>query len=474
MVETSGPRKILIGKEAVFTVKIRNGGDGAANNVVVSINIPSNAEVLATQPSAGVMRGSTGPTRSEATEWHIARLEPRGRETLTLRLVPRKSSPIDLAVKWNCSAEGSQTIVEVQEPKLAMTMSGPSEILYGQSKIYKLTLANPGNGDAENVSVSLLPMGRSTEAPTSHRVGTIKAGASKTIEVELTARQAGTLSIKAEAVADGGLRAETAEQVVVRRAGLKIDVQGPKAKFAGTPATYHLQISNSGNASAEKVQISAALPPQAKFVSATGGGQLDGGQAKIVWNVGSLPAGAERSFDVHCVLLAPGENRLQVAAAASDDLAGQTFTTTRVEAVADLKLEVRDPQGPVALTDEAVYEVVIKNRGTKNAEGIDLVVFFSEGLEAIACQGHGHQIDRGQVTFKTIASLAAGSEIVLRVNARAEVAGNHIFRAEVACHSPPAKLAAEETTLFYGDDSAEKPAKLREGGPADQLQPVER
>ncbi len=87
-----------------------------------------------------------------------------------------------------------------------MTMSGPSEILYGQSKIYKLTLANPGNGDAENVTVSLLPMGRNSEVPTSHRVGTIKAGLSKTIEVELTARQAGTLSIKAEALADGGLR----------------------------------------------------------------------------------------------------------------------------------------------------------------------------------------------------------------------------------------------------------------------------
>jgi hypothetical protein len=53
------------------------------------------------------------------------------------------------------------------------------------------------------------------------------------------------------------------------------------------------------------------------------------------------------------------------------------------------------------------------------------------------------------------------------------VAGSHIFRAEVVCHSPQAKLAAEETTLFYGEESAEKPTKLRDGEPADQLQPVE-
>ncbi len=187
----------------------------------------------------------------------------------------------------------------------------------------------------------------------------------------------------------------------------------------------------------------------------------------------ALQPGVERAIDVHCILLAPGENRLQVASSAADDLAGQAVAMTRVEAVADLKLEVRDRQGPVALTDEAVYEVVMRNRGSKNAESIDLVVFFSEGLEATACQGHAHQIERGQVVFKTIPSLAAGGEIVLRVHARADVAGSHIFRAEVVCHSPQAKLAAEETTLFYGEETAEKPARLREGEPAGQLQPVD-
>lgn len=473
VVETSGPRKVLIGKEAVFVLKIRNAGEGAASNVAVQINVPNYVEVLSMQPSSGNLRGSSGPVLSEPTEWFINRMEPRGRETLTLRLVPRKSAPIDLGVQWTCSAESSQTVVEVQEPRLLMSLAGPGEILYGQSKIYKLTLTNPGNGDAENVTVALLPMGRSNDAPTSHRIGTLKSGQSKTIEIELTARQAGTLSIKAEATADGGLHADAAEQVIVRRAALKIEVLGPKAKFAGTPATYRIQIVNPGNATAESVQLSALLPPQAKYLSASPGARVDSTPGKVTWSLGALQAGAERTVDVHCLLQVPGDNRLQVAATGADDLASLAVVNTRVDAVADLKLEVRDPQGPVSINDEAMYELVLRNRGTKSAEGIELVVFFSEGLEATACHGHPHQIERGQVVFKTIPSLAAGSEMIVRVNARADVPGNHVFRAEVACHAPLAKLAAEETTLFYGEDNPEKPPRMREAAPLEPLQPLQ-
>lgn len=473
VVETSGPRKVLIGKEAVFVLKIRNAGEGAANNVAVLVNVPNYAEVLSMQPSAGNLRGPSGPVRSEPTEWFINRLEPRARETLTLRLVPRKSVPIDLGVQWTCSAESSQTVVEVQEPRLVMSLAGPGEILYGQSKIYRLTLTNPGNGDAENVTVALLPMGRSTDAPTSHRVGTLKSGQSKTIEIELTARQAGTLSIRAEASADGGLHADAAEQVIVRRATLKIEVLGPKAKFAGTPATYRIQLINPGNAAAENVQLSALLPPQAKYISASAGGRPDTTPGKLTWNIGALQAGGERTVELHCLLQAPGDNRLQVAATGADDLASLAVVNTHVDAVADLKLEVRDPQGPVSISDEAMYELVLRNRGTKSAEGIELIVFFSEGLEATSCHGHPHQIERGQVVFKTIPSLAAGSEMIVRVNARADVPGNHVFRAEVACHSPLAKLAAEETTLFYGDDNPTQPARMREAPSSEPLEPLQ-
>jgi uncharacterized repeat protein (TIGR01451 family) len=450
-VEASGPRKVLIGKEANFVVKIQNAG-APANNVNVTVNIPNYVEVISAQATTGAAHPPAPGERQEPLEWKIDRLEAGSEETLNLKLVPRKSTPLDLAVHWTFTPESSQTLVEVQEPKLTMAISGPEEVLYGQSKIYKLTVANPGNGDTENVTVGLLPIGRAAESAANHRLGTLKAGESKTIDIELTARQAGAVSIKAQAFADGGLRAEAAEQVLVRRANLRVEIAAPKVKYAGTVGTYRVKVINAGNATGENVNVAAMLPPDAKYVSSNGGGRMDTQLGKVNWTIGTLQPGAERVFEMQCSLTSPGENRTQFVAMADGDLSTAATSTTHVEALADLKLELRDPQGPIAVGDDTVYEVHVKNRGTKPAEDIELAVFFSDGLEATTVEGGSHDIGPGQVVFKPLAMLAAGDSAVFRIHARAERAGNLVFRAEMVCQSPQMKLAAEEATHFYGDD----------------------
>jgi uncharacterized repeat protein (TIGR01451 family) len=463
-VEATGPRKILIGKEAQFIIKIRNTG-AAANNVTVTINVPNYAEVTSLQVSSGTAPAPTPGSmeRREALEWKIPRLEAKGAETLTLKIVPRKSTPLDLSVQWTYTPEASQTLVEVQEPKLVMTLAGPDEVMYGQSKLYKLTVSNPGNGDTENVMVALLPVGRASEGVANHRIGTLHAGESKAIDIELTARQAGAITIKAQAFADGGLRSETAEHVLVRRANLRIEVQAPKIKYAGTVGTYRVIIVNAGNATADNVQVAAMLPPDAKYVSSNGGGRLESQQNKVNWTLGTLQAGGERILEMQCSLSAPGDNRMQFVTMADDDLSAAASSETRVEALADLKLEVRDPQGPIAVGEYTVYEVHIRNRGTKAAEGVDLTVFFSDGLEATSVDGGPHEIGPGQVVFKPIAMLPAGETTIYHVHTRADKPGNHIFRAEVICSSLQTKLAAEETTHFYGDDKLNATETARQG-----------
>ncbi len=451
-VEAVGPRKVLIGREAQFVVKIRNAG-AAANNLIVTINVPNFAEITGLDASVGAVDPPGPGEHRQPLSWKINRLEAKVSETLVLKLVPRKNTPLDLGVQWTFTPDGSQTLVEVQEPKLTMTISGPAEVLYGQSKIYKLTVSNPGNGDSENVMVGLLPIGRASESSATHRLGTLRAGESRSIDIELTARQSGPITIKAQAFADGGLRTEAAEQVLVRRASLRVEVEAPKVKYAGTVGTYNIRVVNSGNATAENVQVSAMLPPEAKYMSSTGGGRLEPRQGKIDWLVGTLQPGGQRTFEAQCELNAPGENRMQFVAVADGDLSTSTAAATRVEALADLKLEVRDPQGPVAVGEDAIYEVHVRNRGTKAAEQVELAVFFSEGLEAASADGGAHEIGAGQVLFKPIMSIGPGESAVLRVRARADRPGNHRFRAEVVCQTLGTKLAAEEATQFYGDDT---------------------
>jgi uncharacterized membrane protein len=452
-VAATGPRKVLLGREAQFQMVLRNIGEVAADGVTVKINVPPFVEVVAVEPSGGHAAPPAVSDKASVLEWKLDRLDVKGRETLDLKLIPRKNVPLDLSAEWTCSPETLQAVVEVQEPQISLSLSGPREIFYGQSKIFKLTIANPGNGDADNVSISLLPIGNSGDAPASHRVGLLRAGDSKTIDIELTARQAGELEIKARAVGGGGLRAEIAEPVVVRRGQLKVAVAGSKVKYAGTPSLFRVRVANSGDAVTEGVELSAVLPPDAKVLSASHGGKFDEATSKVVWQLGAMQPGDDRTFDIQCILSSPGDNAVHATAQSSDELVASASTVTKIEALADLTLEVHDPRGPVAVGSNAEYKVVVRNRGTKAAEGIDIVTFFSEGLEASQVVGAEHQVGTGQVAVRTIPTLAAGAEVTIGVTCQADRGGNLVFRAEVTCRNPGTKLAAEETTHFYGEET---------------------
>ena len=473
-VEASGPRKVTVGREAEFNIVLRNVGEVAASGVVVKINVPAFAEVLACEPTGGSAVAPAVSEQPTTLEWKFDRLDIRARESLRLKLVPRKNVPLDLAMQWTCTPETTQAVVEVQEPMLGLSLSGPREVFYGQSKIYKLTISNPGNGEAENVTVNLLPIGRTGDAPANYRLGLLRAGDSKTIDIELTARQAGTLEIKAQAFGDGGLRADVTEPVIVRRAQLKVAVAGSKVKYAGTPGVFRIRVANAGDAVAEGVELSALLPQEAKFLKASNGGKHNETAAKVIWQIGAMQPGDDRTFDVHCTLAVAGANSMQATAQAGEDLSASATTVTQVEALADLKLEVRDPQGPVAVGEETIYEVVVRNRGTKAAEGIDIVTFSSEGLEASSVEGIEHKIATGQVAMKTIPLIGPGGESVVRVHCKADRGGNLVFRAEVTCRNPGTKLAAEETTHFYGDELAaeEAPAEATEEQPSVDGEPT--
>jgi hypothetical protein len=285
-----------------------------------------------------------------------------------------------------------------------------------------------------------------------HPVGTVEPGQRKTLELELTAREAGALQVQAAAVATGGVRAETVKEVLCRRPGLEIDWRGPEEKYAGAIATYYLRLRNPGNAITPAVQVKVDLPQGAEFVEASAGHAVAAGQQQITWKSAGLPPGEEQFMQFQCRFTRPGANSLQVSAeAAAAELTDAKTIVAQVVAMADLELEVTDPKGPVAVGDLANYEVRVRNRGASAAKGVDVVVLFSEGIEPVQIEGGEHTYADGRVTYRTLEELGAGRDAVFTIQAKAVSEGVRVFRAEVACPSLDIKLSAEETTKFFVD-----------------------
>jgi uncharacterized repeat protein (TIGR01451 family) len=469
IVETAGPRQINVGRTAIYKVRVRNEGRSEVENTVVSFDVPAWAEIVGVEATTGETRLPTSAADT-GISWSIDRVDSGSDELMTLRLVPRESRTFDLAVRYTVSPPASQMLVEVQEPKLSMAMSGPSEVFYGEEIVYKLTVSNPGSGDADNVVVRLLPAADSDAATAQHTLGSIPAGESRVMELELNARQAGKMLIHAESSADGGLMASVRENVLVRRADLDVEMTGPGFQYAGTEAAYKVRVINPGNATAQDVEVTTMLPPGAKYVTSSGGGRFDSKNSTVTWKLNSLQPGAEHVFDLTCQPGMAGVNRHEVVVTASDGLRDATMLATEVEALADLELNVKDPKGPVPVTQRTKYEIVIHNRGAEAATDVEVVAYFSSGVEPLTAEGVSHEIMPGQVVFDVIPTIGAGQEISMTISAEANQAGNHSFRVELRCDSLDTRLAAEETTRFFGDTRSLSGEPTTTGGVSDTQQ----
>ena len=449
-VDTVGPRSILIGREATYTLTLSNLGRVVANDVIVRIELPAWVDVSATNASSGIAQPQPGSGGGQRLFWNVSQLSAEGQETLRLSVIPTTNRNFGLAIDWTVRPESSLAQIEVQQPQLELSVFGPKDILFGKTAVYTIQLTNPGTGDADNVSVDF-SYGAQT-LPTK-KIGTLAAGAQTEISVELTSRQAGTLPVSAVATGANGLRADASEEVLVRRAKLELTVNGSKRKFAGSVGTYEIRVRNTGNASATEVLAKVMLPTGAKIVA---GNDLTPANNGFVKRIGPIAPGAERVFTVQCQLTSAGDNRLEVHAESETELAASSSFITRVDALADLKLQVNDPQGPTAIGAKANYEIIIENRGTKAAEEVKVVAQFSEGVEPVRAQGTIAEIVPGQVLFHVIPRIGPGEQIKLTIVAVADRSGNHRFRVEITSSEPDTRLVAEESTYFFGDDLADQ------------------
>ena len=446
-----GPRQIMVGREATYRVVLENSSEADARGLSAEVRIPDWAEVVDVNSTSGTVERSdidgTGALR-----WQLQQLAGRSAQSLSVRLIPRSGKPLNLSVAWTQAAIASQTMVEVQEPKLEMKISGPQEVLFNKAQRFQLSLRNPGTGSAENVIIKLVPPGCDEASASSHTVGVLEAGAVKEIELELTAREAGELTMKASATASGGLHSEAVRNVLCRKAELELDWRGPAEKYAGTEASYYFRVRNAGTADTDAVAMRIKLPQGVKLVSASEGYKLDSQKGEITWQVESIAAGQAEFMQLNCEVVRAGMNRFDVSAqTASGDLKSSKAIETNVMAIADLKLTVSDPKGPVPVGETAIYEIRIRNRGTTDAQNVGVVGLFSAGIDPNAVEGAQFSVRDGRVSIHPINTLPAGEEMVLKIRAVAKQAGTHVFRAEVSCEDLDIKLAAEETTKFYED-----------------------
>ena len=416
---------------------------GRAPNIVVDALGPRKL------PSVGdaSIREENERGGSRRCVWRVGVLNPGDEQTLALSLTPTKRTSFGLTSAFDFERPSASAEVEVQEPILEALIEGRDSIEWGVEDRYRLRLRNIGNGDAENVSLHV----STGENEATQKIGLLRAGEEKTIEMSVKTVSEDYFVIDAHASGAYGLEAKATKKVTTLRGRLNVEVETPDLQFVDGEFEAVVRVRNDGDATLQNVDVVAQLPYGVEALSCSNQARRNDDKRRVYWVAPYIRPNEETSFSVVCRVNASGDARFEAVAVDQTGLVAQAKSVVNVESIAVLAMRVNAPKEPVAVGKTCVYELVVENNGTRDARDINTGIFLGSGMKPLAVEdGRGYVYEEdSKALFKKIACLKAGESKVFRVRAEALAPGNQKVQAMLQSIPEDVSLLCEETTYCY-------------------------
>ncbi|MCE9551925.1 MAG: DUF11 domain-containing protein [Planctomycetes bacterium] len=324
---------------------------------------------------------------------------------------------------------------------LGMRVAGPAQAEVGSTATYRIELVNSGDLAVNGVTINApLPPGtrfvkssvppQTTTASLQWRIERVEPRQTVAIDVDLQIERNGVLEFCAMVNAQGGLQGrDCATTNVAAGGGLQVRISGPQNGAVGESVTFHLTVTNTGDAPVDGVKLSDTFDPGLKHVVA---------ESRVVLDVGRLgPRQTRDDIDVTFKVVQPGRHcqRVEVSGTGARGATTQTCLTAAGGAApaspavpaplpaapaAPLApgLEVRK-QGPrqMKVGQIELFTLSVRNTGGTILRNVRIVDKFERGLSPTQATG-GYTIEGGDLTWR-FDSIKPGEEQPLQVAAQA-------------------------------------------------------
>ena len=442
------PEEVQIGCEETFKVIVRNVGKAIAKNVTLWDQVPTGTTLVATTPPIE-------PTQEGELIWTGFDLAPEEEQVFEYRLIPQSEGAIGsvASVSFQTEASGKTSCTR---PMLQLHVEAPDQVLVGDSLRFEIEISNPGTGTARDVVLrEEVPEGliHKSGKKLDNAIGSIEPGETKHIALTLQAQTAGNIINHMSVSGHGQLSAEADTPVTVQAPELALEIQGAKVRYLERETTYTLKVWNPGTAMAKNIRLTAQLPPQMKFVRTNNEGVYQESSHSVYWELIELPDNVAPG-DIELVLLPTeaGSGRINFHGEGEMNLAADTSCDVSIEGMAALSYTVASLSDPVEVGQDAVYEIRLSNRGTKDSSNITISVVLPESMEVVAVEGPTSFSASGSSgQFGTLSRIAAKDEAVYRLTTRCAAPGDHRIKVQVASDEME-PLVKEESVRIYGSN----------------------
>jgi uncharacterized repeat protein (TIGR01451 family) len=460
-----------INQDYPVTYSVASTGDIETQSVTMNAVIPEGMQLVSTEPKATV--------DGQTLIWTFPPLGANKQHTAQAVYKPTRIGGTDLSADARSmegiTAKGATRVI-VTEPKLQMTLEGPSQGLIGEAIPYQIIVTNGGDGPAEQIRVKAKTSeGLETADKTSEFnevIDYLPAGQSKTFPLPLTPKKTGTFSIQAGALGEGNISTTIQKATVsVQEAQLTVTPHGPSRAYVGQEVTWQLVVRNTGDVPLDGVVVKANLPLEMSFVSASDNGRGTGKQ--VQWDLGKFTPRQEKTISVLglCEKLSDRAT-LTASVTAAPMVVGEkgvrtvsmvkpTGSTKPVEAgveiigVPALQMTVHETVDPIIVGQRTSYVIRVKNAGSLAAKKVNIVANVPTQMRPLraGAQGITGTIDGNRITFPAIETLERGAEVTLTVEVEATSQGNARFNAELRSVMLAQPIRVDEPTRILSREA---------------------
>jgi hypothetical protein len=443
-IEKGLPAEVRVGEAFTYVIKATNLTDQTLTSVTLKDLPGDNYALASTQPEASRANDGT-------LTWDLGSLRPGESKTVEVTGAAESEGTISCCTSVSYMSMLCASTLVVQ-PALQIVKTGPGEVLRCDEIVYRYTVSNTGSGSVSGVRVTdQLASGLTTldgQRNVAFEVDRLDAGQSRAFEVRVQAAESGTYASGATA-ASGRLTANTDEvRTVVREPKLTISLDGSDQLYVGTPATYDVVVTNTGDGVARDAMLEVGVDGPVRLVRATEGGTAYPG--RITYNLGTLQPGD--SYRGQLVYTGDTAARVHTAATARAHCAEAVSANVRTEymGIPAVLLEVIDLMDPVAVGEPEIYVITVTNQGSAPGTNIRIVAEFEDHFEYVSTSGPtAGVVDGRKITFRPLATLNVGQTVTWEVHLRAAKPGDSRFHIEMTSDQLERPVMETEATYVY-------------------------
>ncbi len=439
------PEEISFGGEAFYRIHLKNAGNAVARCVVVRDAVPEGAKLVECQPAAESTYGG------ELT-WPPFDMKPNEERVFECRFIPETEGVIGSTATVTFAAEASGKTTSTR-PQLRLLVSAPARAMIGDTVKFDISITNTGTGTARGVTLlENVPDGLSHPSGRmlNNVIGDIKPGETKQLALSLRTAAPGPITNVMSVSTESGLHEETSTELTVDAPELSLEITGSKTRYLQREAVYRLKVWNPGSAPAKGVKLTAELPKEMQFVRTNNEGVYQESTHSVHWELVELPektAPGEIELVLNPQVIGTGklvfrgEDNLQLSASTEQEVVidGMTALSYRIEPMTDT----------VEVGGDALFNIVLSNKGTKEANGVAMTIALAPGMEIANMEGPTRYTQQGStLTFAPISKIGPHEETIYKLRIKCSAQGDQRLSVQVGADGIE-PLTKEESIRVY-------------------------